>query len=177
MKNITTLIIILIISHGFCFAQNEVKVLEKASTTLYIIKLNNGEKLSTQDLMVAPSEIQSLDILTKDQIKNNYPNNRFDMVAIVMLKSNVKLLNIIQILDKYKIDPKYRNYTILDEDLKVENPDKMLASENILQDVVVNTDKQYINIITKLYQNTLKARKEANEDRLKRIEQFKNSNY
>jgi hypothetical protein len=131
-------------------------VWEKTWSTLYIIKLN-GEELSTQDLIVGVSEIQSLNVLTDDQMRNNYPNNKVDLVMEVTLKPNVKLLDIKQILDKYKIDPKYRNYMILDEDLKIGDPNKMLASGDLLQDVVVNTDKQYINIITKFYQNTLKA--------------------
>ena len=71
MKN-TILIFSLLFWAPMCFAQNisqnDVKVREKTSSTLYVIKLNNGEELSTQELIVGPSEIQSLSPLRKPAI-------------------------------------------------------------------------------------------------------------
>ena len=83
------------------------------------------------------------------------------MVTVVTLKPNVHLLSLQQILDKYKIAGKYRNYAILDEGVQVEDATAMMASEDLLDRVVVNNDQRSINLITKSYQNTLKARAQA----------------
>jgi hypothetical protein len=165
MKRIQlTLLLLLSLTLG-CLAQSDqqvdTQILKKGLSTLYIVRSANGSQVITKDLVAGPQEIASLDILTKDQIKKDYPNVRADMVTVVTLKPNVHLLSLQQILDKYKIDGKYRNYAILDEGVQVEDANALMASEDLLDRVVVNNDQRSINLITKSYKNTLKARQQA----------------
>jgi len=179
MKYIKLILIISLFQASVCAAQSgeqvNVEVLKKGLSILNVIKLNNGKEITTKDLIIGPFETQSFEMLSDGEIKKNYPEMAGGVVNIIRLKPNVKLISLNQILDKYKIDPKFRNYKILYEDEEVENPSALLASTDILENVVVNTDKHYINIITKLYQNILKARKQGKLDKLQRIEEYKNS--
>lgn len=169
MKRIQLTFLMLLTTAIACFAQTDTEVdtqvLKKGISTLYIVRLDNGSQVITKDLVVGPQEIASLELLTKDQVRKNYPSVNADIVSVVTLKPNVHLLSLQQILAKYKIDTGYRNYMILDEGVQVEDPNALMASEDLLQKVVVNTDQRSINLITKTYKNTLKARAASQQAR------------
>lgn len=176
MKHITLIITLLC---GFALStlaqdsQVSDEIVKNKTNTLYIISMNDGRELKARDLILGPSEIVQMDILSKDKIKQNYNDVKADMVIKIIPKAGVKLLNIKNVLDKFNVEQQYRSYKILNEGLEVNDPTQLLVSESLLQKVNVNKDKHYINIITTMYKNTLDARKKAKEDRERRMNEYK----
>jgi hypothetical protein len=177
MKCIKLTLLFLLSLVRLCLAQNnsvaDTAALKKTMSTLTIVKLINGKQLHSRDLIVGPLEMEDLVILTRDEMKQNYSASKADLIMVVKLKPTVKLIHLKQILNKYGIGRQYRDYRLLCEDVEVEDPRTLLASEAILQNVVINENSRSINIITKLYSNTLKAREEAKLNRIERAKQLK----
>lgn len=89
------------------------------------------------------------------------------------LKTGVTLLTLNQLFDKYNIDEKYRNYDVLCENIEVNDTADLVANAEDINKLVVNHNKHFINIITKLYQKTLVNRKNEELDKKKNPQNYK----
>jgi hypothetical protein len=177
MKHVTILIALLC---GHAAAQNNQTndgIIKNDGKTLYILTMNNGEEIKTSDLVLGPSETLKLDILTKNEIKQNYKDVKADVVIRIVPKSGVIFLNLKQVLDKFNIGQQYRNYKVLVEGVfEVNDTSQLLISGTLLETVTVDKDKKYLNIITKQYKNTLEYLKKAKLDKNMRIKAYHDRN-
>lgn len=147
----------------------------KPGTTLYIVTLNNGTQIKTKDLLVSFLEMpeKGVEIITLSKIKQYTGDNKVNMIVIFKLKPDVNLLSLNQILDKYHIDDQYKNYKILIDDTEVNDKSNLWISEAQINEIIAYPDQKCLDIRGKLYQNGIKMRKGAEEQRLKNIELYK----
>jgi hypothetical protein len=157
----------------FCIAQISNKELEnefikrKESFYFVIVKPNEEEKI-VSDLLVGASESEQK-ILSKDEMRKRYPNLKTDFIIITKIKEGLQLMNLDELLNKYKVNKQYRNFNIAVDGLVVANRETLLASPSYVVNVIVNKEKRFINIITKFHDKFIESRRGAKQDSLERI--------
>jgi len=151
---------------------NEEPVKNKVKT-LWVVTLHNGKELKTSDLILGAGEISKLDLLSNNEIKKNYKDDNVNVVLTVVPKSDVRLLTLTEVLDKYQVAQQYRNYKVLFEGLELNDPKHLLASEFYLKRVTVDRNKGYVNLISESYKKNLKSRKKAKDEKEKEISEYR----
>ncbi|GEM_PF-4690327 len=146
----------------------------KRNVSLYlVIESKNSKPLTTRDLLVGRNEAEQR-ILKKDSIKQFYPNIKADYILVVKLKPGVKLLNITQLFDKFKIEKQHRGFLVLWDGIETEDVKTLLASDDFITQLAVDEKKKQINIMTKVYDSVLDHRRRAVKDQAELLKLYKN---
>ena len=90
-----------------------------------------------------------------------------EFVSLVKFKSNVKLLGIYDLLNKFKIDNKYRKFKLMYEGNSIHDVNNILASEDFVTDIVVNIKNESLNIISKDHLFYVKYKEELKKDSIR----------
>ena len=165
-KRYFSIILCMLCYIGICNAQMitssiDTGIFKQPYSCLYVVKVKNSTDILTMYLLLEPKFIGGIYIPTKDEFKKNYGDIKADAIMIVTPKEGVKLLNISQIFDKYKIDMEYRKYPVIIDRIETVNSKTLLANEGIIDKVIVNKGKKYIEIITIEYKSSMESLKRA----------------
>lgn len=146
----------------------------KRNVSLYFVIESKGSKpLTTRDLLVGRNEAEER-ILNKDSIKQFYPNIKADYILVVKLKPGVKLLNITQLFNKFKIEKQHRGFLVLWDGIETEDVKTLLASDDYVTKLTVDENKKQINIITKNSDRILEDRQRSAKDNAELLKLYKN---
>lgn len=147
---------------------------ERKVSLYFVIESNGSKPLTTRDLLMGRSEGEQR-ILNKDSIKQFYPNIKADYILIVKLKPGVRLLNITQLFDKFKIEKQHRSFLVLWDGTETEDVKTLLASDDYITQLAVDEKKKRINIITKDYDKVLDYRRRAAKSKAELLRKQKNN--
>jgi hypothetical protein len=132
----------------------------KAHRLLSVVTLTNRKQIMTRDLILGPKEVASFKILNSTEVTKYYKNKNADIVIKSTPKSGIILLGLAEILDLYKVEPKFRNFSVLIEDSAVYDQNNILAIKSFIKAVVIDENKKTINILSQGYESTVAFRKE-----------------
>lgn len=136
-------------------------IINESPNTLWVINLPGNKQLLTQHFISTFDVVQNLNVLSPSMVKSKYPSYNVQVVMEFDLKQSVKLLTLNQLFDKFRIKKKHRNYTILCENVVINNTADVIANEKDISEMIINTDKHFINIITTQHNNTINHRKKV----------------
>jgi|GEM_PF-6119347 len=130
-----------------------------APKILSIVTLGDGSHVMTKDLILGPKEIASGSILTKSEIDKNYKSENADIVIKIVPKPGILFLNLNELLDIYKVNPKFRKYSILFQDSIVHDPNTLMASKSYVRGIKIDKNKKTLNILTIDYEKSIAFRR------------------
>jgi len=130
-----------------------------APKILSVVILGDGSQVMTKDLILGPKEIVSGSFLTKSEIVKNYKSENADIVIKIIPKFGIVFINLNELLDIFKVDLKFRMYSILFQDSLVHDPNNLLASKSYVQGVKIDKKKRTLNILTVDYARSVAFRK------------------
>lgn len=182
MKIFKLNISILICFLGFnliCFGQtnsaSDTAIIKRTISIFNVVKVEGSTPLTTRDLKLDPKLIEKLELPSKAEFRKNYRYGdvKADFIMVFTPKKGVRFLNLTDILDRYRVDQRYRNYSVLINRTETEDPKNLLINDGAIDTVIVNKERGYINIITSSYDNYMKFRDEVKKDKQRRLDEMK----
>lgn len=155
MRHFLLLTFTFIVNSGFAQSTNAVSTsLAKSNGPLYIVNgVIFGDNNTFQRLLNI-SDIENIEIL-KDSTSTALFCGRPDHnIVLVVLKNNVQVLSFVQLLNKFKIKKKYRQYPVYLDNQPIINVKDFYISSSKATDVKLeyldnNVNKTpYLNIVT-----------------------------
>jgi hypothetical protein len=116
---------------------------------LYVLKLANGRTIQTENLIVDYEKIISAVRLTRFETVEQYGQITKAGAFVLTLKPNIQFRTFTQIFDQFHIRNEYRNLPVYIDSLYVEQPQTILAQQNMILSVdIIGKGTQKINIKT-----------------------------
>lgn len=148
MKTIKLIIILIIFGfNSTCNAQDS----NNEKNPLFLIMLPSGKEIlcNPADLIIRPSEILSIEEVTQKDFLKTHPKKVVLCVFKLTPKAYINFLNIDEIMEKYKIPKKAKNYTITILGNKTYDRKNIYASSESISEVKIDKVNQMINILCK----------------------------
>lgn len=142
-------IFFLVISIAVCIFNCQGQSAMNKPSVLYIVHQDN-KVIKTTDLIINPNDIQTLNVLPRNDSSTNQGKVKEDVVMAVFPKPNIKLLDFKMLLDNFNVDKMQRNLPVKIDGSDVDNPPNIISTVEAVYKIDVDESNHYIDIITKL---------------------------
>ncbi|MBK0379632.1 hypothetical protein [Mucilaginibacter segetis] len=127
-------------------------------SVLWVIKSRDGKSdIKAHHIIMSSFQIEKMDVLDVDQIKQRFGDIPEKSVLLVKLKSDANLLPLKDFFEKRKID--FNHYPTIADGEKITDITKFYIDENSLQEVAVERDSIRITTNSFYIQQHQKANK------------------
>src|ERR1035437_10285348 len=159
---IISIMLIILSYHHVCNAQTpssissiDSDVLKHTRSIFYVVKMTNSTVLTTHDLIMDMQRIEKFENLSKEDLQKTYGDVKAYFQIVVVPKPGVKFVNFTELLNKFNVKEKYRNYPVIVDRSETEDLKTLLADLEAINKVVVNKEKKYIELITIRYNENM----------------------
>src|SRR6185437_3452906 len=118
---------------------------------LYIVKFNNRRPFATENAFIDPRELDSIEDVAYPKFAEDCHLLEVDNFLVLKIHPNAKILTLNEFFNLYKVQDKYRNFSIMVDNELIDYPETILISKNQIDNVKIIKDIRgnYISIILK----------------------------
>jgi len=152
MKKIIILVFTFLSVTNYCKAQTgstrKIDTSIPDNQPLFVIDLSSGKRIITREVILRSFEVDSLVEMPRNNFSRKNNNIKSSIVLRMVVKPNVHLINLKQILVKYHLENINKGFSILIDKFKPIAGDNFYVSESAIKDVKFDAVSNILTIET-----------------------------